>query len=140
MYPEAGSHPTAQTSKPSSAATYDLKLPLETFRVYESSRLVFQALSLSPIPRAHLPIHPWSQHPAPSSISNITVSSILTFLKHKTGIQNSAAKMAVRWSLLRFRPDKSGVLLKKIEERERERVREGCIAVARCWNEINERV
>ena len=48
--------------------------------------------------------------------------------------------MAVRQALLRFHPDESGALFRRVTESDGERVREGCVAVARCLNGINKRM
>jgi len=145
----SSSTPTPKGNKPNPGTAYDIKSLQEAFKTYESSwASLTRSTSLpspshtmtKPSPKLTFHSIPWPQHPAPASISDITASSILTFLKHGAGIQNGAAKMAVRQALLRFHPDKSSALLKKVEERDRERVREGCVAVARCLNEINKRV
>jgi len=110
----------------------DLKTIRAAFHAYESrwaaliskghaQRLTFKAI-------------PWPQFPTPSSVADINVGNILTFLKLGG---TATAKMAVRQALLRFHPDKTAGLLINVEERERESVMAACAAVARCLNEIN---
>ncbi|KAF8523932.1 hypothetical protein BU17DRAFT_43431, partial [Hysterangium stoloniferum] len=83
---------------------------------------------------------PWPQYPPPAAVLDINMRNIREFLRVPAlaGTSSCLLKTTVRQALLRFHPDKTALLLARVEESQRQAVVEGCTAVARCLNEIKE--
>ncbi|KAF8521906.1 hypothetical protein BU17DRAFT_45390 [Hysterangium stoloniferum] len=75
---------------------------------------------------------PWPQFPRPSSVEEINAQMIRKFL----ACSGISMKLIVRKALLRFHPDKIANLIANVEDEYKEDVSGGCVAVARCLNEI----